>query len=79
MFDCNKIQIFFNGVSPQFRQGSSPGWSNRTTPAQRGGRRKNSYYENGIKLSFGQRLFGFKRKVSSHTEQKTAYQPVLTR
>ena len=31
------------------------------------GRRKNSYYENGQKLSFGQRLFGFKRKVSSHT------------
>ncbi len=43
------------------------------------GRHKNSYYENGVKLSFGQRLFGFKRKVSSHTDPKASHQNELTR
>ena len=43
------------------------------------GRRKNSYYENGQKLSFGQRLFSFRRKVLSHTVQKTSHQNELTR
>ena len=43
------------------------------------GRRKNSYYENGRKLSFGQRLFGFKRKVSSRTPSQHVSQNELTR
>ncbi|MBR6675335.1 MAG: hypothetical protein IKL32_05405, partial [Alphaproteobacteria bacterium] len=43
------------------------------------GRRKNSYYENGVKLSFGQRLFGFKRKVSSRTPSQHVSQNELTR
>ena len=43
------------------------------------GRRKNSYYENGKKLSFGQRLFVFRRKVVSSAIRTTPHHNELTR
>ena len=43
------------------------------------GRRKNSYYENGQKLSFGQRLFVFRRKVSSSAIRSISNYNELTR
>lgn len=38
------------------------------------GHRKKRYYENGKKLSLGQRLFGFKRKVSSYPVHVSSHQ-----
>ena len=43
------------------------------------GRRKNSYYENGKKLSFGQRLFVFRRKVTSSAIRTIPNHNELTR
>ncbi|MBR5130139.1 MAG: hypothetical protein IKV03_02820 [Alphaproteobacteria bacterium] len=43
------------------------------------GRRKNSYYENGKKLSFGKRLFSFRRKITSSAVHLTSNYNELTR